>query len=373
MAYALGTPVGSGCGCSTGTTAADILKSLDIPGLMLHDARSSDLYIDQGATQESVICYMSGMVSPEVSCIKKDGTLQFGSEAKLCFKKDDLVRILNFDDCKADSGEIYQLVADPVMVGSNWEFKLQATPANAAALPPVAAGPSFIDAISKLPFDSSNTHCFTGSVNRAPIGCVQTVKKSSSAPRLMLHIPGTKLALSGAVSSRDDYYDEFGVSTDGTDWISASAEVAGRVKIGDFITSPDASINTPIRILQVRKVEVRKSDNSGNEFIERWQVERKVATVECALVYIRRGTSMQFEIVPDGDCSRIIIPGSMTSGLQLPAEWKTADGYYDLGRYTITASWGVLRNGKLAPRTEVIKSGRVMLRPTHHFSSSKFA
>ena len=101
MAYALGTPVGSGCGCSTGTAAADILKSLDIPGLMLHDARSSDLYIDQGATQESVICYMSGVVSPEVSCIKKDGTLQFGSEAKLCFKKDDLERIVtaqSFDE-----------------------------------------------------------------------------------------------------------------------------------------------------------------------------------------------------------------------------------------------------------------------------------
>jgi hypothetical protein len=80
---------------------------------------------------------------------------------------------------------------------------------------------------------------------------------------------------------------------------------------------------------------------------------------------------MQFEIIADGDCNRVIIPGSMSSGLQLPQEWRDSNGDYDIGRYTITATWGVLRNGKLASRTEVIKAGRVTLRPTHHFATMR--
>jgi hypothetical protein len=122
--------------------------------------------------------------------------------------------------------------------------------------------------------------------------------------------------------------------------------------------------------MEVRQVEVMKADGSGTEIIEKWFLEKSVVATSCALVQIRRGLALDLEVVQEGDCWRVIIPGGDTAGMQFPEEWKTDMGYY-IGKYTISATWAVLRNGKLAPRSEIIKAGNAYVRPSHMFSVPK--
>lgn len=372
MSYALGMNQNGGCACGTPmgqmTTSKDGSSQAMYPGLHVVESFNSDIVVDQGTTQEMLMCFVQGNVSEEIQCVKKDGTLQFAGNAKLCFKAGDRVRVVNFDKCYEDAPEIYQVEANPLKVDGRWTIKLIATPADAAATPPIPAGKAFVDTIAGLEFDTTDLFCFMPKTEIVPIGCVQPTKAEPIyPPRLLLHRPAGDMVLTGAVSYRNDFYDEFGVTYDGTDWAVVSPQVTGIAMPGDYITSPDANINEPIRILEVRPVTVMNPDGTGTMVVEKWHLERKVDPSKCSLTYVRRGTTLNFETYQDGDCVRIIIPSGMTSGLQLNPNWQT-DGLYNMGRYTITATWATLRGGKLAPRTEVIRSGNLMVRPTHHFS-----
>ncbi len=361
--YALGMG-GSDCGCGTGVSGGAQGNAADmvVNGLMGHGAMNSDLIIDQGTTQETLMCFTSGAISSEIKCVRNDGVVQFAKNEKPCFKYGDLVRLVGFDNCVADATQVYKVDVAPILVNNLWEMKLIA---NDTITPP---GPDPIAVFAHLEFVGGQ-YCFAGgAVAPLPIGCVQlTPREAESAPRLMMHIPAGKLAITGAVFARSDYFAEFGVSFDGTN--VATSTILGRVKAGDFIQSPDAGIVDPVKVIEVRQVEVM-AEGGGTKFIEKYYLEKAVPSSTCALIQVRRGLSLDLEIVQDGDCWRIIIPGADTAGMQFPEEWKTDMGYY-IGKYTISATWAVLRNGKLAPRSEIIKAGNAYVRPSHLFQVPK--
>jgi hypothetical protein len=358
--YALGMAGSCNCSSSSGDSYASAAPMI-VNGLYSVSALDRDLIIDQGTTHELLLCFTNGNIGAEVKCIKKNGTLVFAKEDRPCYKSGDLVRLVGFDNCVSDASQVYEVDGAPTLVDNLWNLKLKATT--------TPAGPNPVTAFAHLEFEN-DLYCFSGgTVKTVPIGCVQDkARDAEAAPRLLPHIPAPDLALSGAVFAKHDYFDEFGLSFDGGNEATVANAVIGRIAAGDFLMSKDAGLSEPVRVTEVRRVEVMKADGSGTEFIERLILDRAVVSTACALVQVRRGASLDLEIEPDGSCWRIIIPGGDTAGMQFNDSDRTDKGYW-LGTYTITATWATLRGGKLAPRSEVIRAGNAYVRPTHMFTT----
>jgi hypothetical protein len=211
--YALGMS-GTGCGCGTSVSggAQGNAPDMVVNGLMGQGAMDTDLIIDQGTTQEMLMCFTSGMIGEEIKCVKSDGTLIFAKDKRPCYKAGDLVRMVGFDNCVEDASQIYKVDAPATLVDNLWNVKLVV---NDTATPP---GPDPIAAFANLDFDATTgIYCFSGgTVAQLPIGCVQLkAREAEAAPRLLMHIPAGNLAITGAVFARNDYYTEFGVTFDG--------------------------------------------------------------------------------------------------------------------------------------------------------------
>jgi hypothetical protein len=332
----------STCACSTsGTTAAKEI----IPGLS--EADLSTITLSQGVPWTWKQCFAKSLTPTQVIEEQVGGKVVL-NRSQHCFKVGDLLRLINYDPCKPDTDDTATVFPVTAIVPN---------PADPTQDILTATGLVTINKVYQALATSSQL---------VPIGCAigSTATSDLLPPYVMVVCDGAPLLITGGITARDDYRESFAVET-----IAGSAHiystVLGKIQPGDAITAPAVGFIAPTKVLRVDLETVQNSLTGAKVQREKITMETKATvTNACAAITVKRGLIAQLEVVQDGRCWELTIPGGATTGLQLAKSMKNGAGYH-LGVLTVTATYGKLLNGKLRTRTVVLLRSNVELNPSH--------